>query len=66
MKQEYYICDECGVKHETDEPQITLEGYWSSGKSGILLPRNEYHFDKKECLVKWLERATLNVNMRGL
>lgn len=58
MKKDIFYCDECQAVQD-GKASITLLGNWASAKAGILLPRYEYHFCGKACLLKWLESAKL-------
>lgn len=61
MKHKEFECDECGGLRL--RPRVILKGHWGTTKGGILLPRMVYHFCSKDCLTKWLEKATLNEKM---
>lgn len=58
MHRAEYICDECG-EIMLLSPTIELRGNWQTRRAGILMPRLDFHFCSRECLLKWLEQATV-------
>jgi len=58
-----FKCDECGK--ESPHYVAALKGNWSSSKGGIMLPRSEYHFCTRQCLLRWVTNATLNNEYTG-
>lgn len=54
---QFYKCDQSTCnKMSSDEPLITIKGYYPNNAGGILIPKSWRTFDfcSHECAVKWM------------